>query len=66
MGRKTAPLKSRSQNATTFHRDGTITYWSVYMQVWVRRASADSIVRDDLAALPERERMRIVALQLWV
>lgn len=42
---------------TQFHRDGTITYWSVYQQVWVRRAS--SISDRDLAAISEPECNRI-------
>lgn len=42
---------------TTYHRDGTVTYWSVYYQVWVRRAS---IVSDrELAAMSGDERERV-------
>ena len=39
------------------HRDGTVTYWSVYRQVWVRRASA--IPADELAAMDYMERSRV-------
>jgi hypothetical protein len=42
---------------TTYHRNGTVTYWSVYSQVWRRRASLISAA--DLAAMPEPERSRI-------
>ncbi len=42
----------------TCHRDGTVTYWSVCRQVWVRRAS---VVRDEeLAAMPQRDRERVI------
>jgi len=43
---------------TTFHRDGTVTYWSVYEQCWVHIA-ADLVGDRDLATLPEPERRRI-------
>jgi hypothetical protein len=42
---------------TTYHRDGTITYWSVYEQVWVRRE--DRIPDQELAARSREERDRI-------
>lgn len=42
----------------TFHRDLTVTYWSVYRQVWVREP-ADRICDAELAAMSESERKRI-------
>lgn len=42
---------------TTYHRDGTVTYWSVYNQVWVRRAS--SVPNKELAAMSGNERERV-------
>lgn len=39
---------------TTYHRDGTITYWSVYSQMWIKRASV--IPDRELAAMPSGER----------
>ena len=42
---------------TTYHRDGTITYWSVYSQVWVRRA--DNVPDRELAAMDRVERTRV-------
>ena len=45
---------------TTYHRDNTITYWSVYEQVW-KRVSIFFIVNnhDDFASLSDIERKRI-------
>ena len=42
----------------TYHRDGTVSYWSVYQQVWVRRP-ADDIPDRELAAMTERQRCRV-------
>lgn len=39
------------------HRDGTITYWSVYYQSWVKRAK--NIPDRELAAMNARERDRV-------
>jgi hypothetical protein len=36
------------------HRDGTVTYWSVYQQSWERRAA--SVPDRELAAMSEHER----------
>lgn len=44
----------------TFHRDGTLTYWSVYDQVWIRRAPMSSIPDQELAAMPRAIRTRIM------
>ena len=38
------------------HRDGTVTYWSVYQQQWVR---APGVPARELAAMNERERARV-------
>lgn len=45
---------------TTCHRDGTVSYWSVYLQQW-QRISAYALTNrhDDFAALSEHERARI-------
>lgn len=40
------------------HRDGTVTYWSVYAQQWRRRVRY--ISPDDASALPSAYRERIV------
>ncbi len=40
-----------------YHRDRTITYWSVYQQAWIRRARM--IPALEMAAMSERERRRI-------
>jgi hypothetical protein len=47
----------------TYHRDQTVTYWSVYRQVWVRSARIPDV---ELAAMdsPTRERvMRHLAVR---
>jgi len=41
---------------STFHRDGTVTYWSVYEQVW-RRTS--EIPDSELAAMSIAEREQV-------
>ena len=48
---------------TTYHRDGTITYWSVYAQMWRRRVEPESIPGEELAALGQRDRDRIRILR---
>lgn len=40
------------------HRDGTVTYWSVYAQCWRRHVT--TITTDDALALPSRDRARVV------
>lgn len=42
---------------TTYHRDGTVTYWSIYDQVWVSRAS--NVPDQELAAMSSAERERV-------
>ena len=41
---------------TTFHDDGTVTYWSVYRQIWVRNAT--TVPDMELAAWDARDRER--------
>lgn len=48
----------RPSTAPTLHRDGTVTYWSVYQQVWVSHAA--SIPDDELAAMGSRRRARVM------
>lgn len=42
---------------TTFHFDGTVSYWSVYGQCWIRRAQ--SVPDRELAAMAPSERERV-------
>ena len=44
---------------TTIHRNGTVTYWSVYEQCWARHAH--SVPDSELAAMSQRERERVTA-----
>lgn len=50
-------MKDSIEIKTTYHRDGTVTYWSVYNQVWARRAS--SVPNKELAAMSGDERERV-------
>lgn len=43
----------------TFHRDGSVSYWSVVSQQWVRQ-SLSSIPDRELSAMTLAERERIV------
>jgi hypothetical protein len=43
---------------TTCHRDGTVTYWSVYDQTWKRHEYC--IPDRELAAMSETERRRVM------
>lgn len=51
--------------ASTYHRDGTVSYWSVLRQSWVRRPAAEISDRD-LATMTEQERRRILAARAKV
>lgn len=42
---------------TTYHDDGTVTYWSVFRQLWMREIPP---VRE-LAAMPADERDAVIA-----
>lgn len=42
----------------TYHRDGTVTYWSVYQQQWIRKAS--EVSDDELAAMSAQERDKVI------
>lgn len=46
-----------SKQKTTYHRDGTVTYWSVYHQVWAR---VKYIRERELAAMPAAEASRVL------
>ena len=43
---------------TTYHRDGTITYWHVYSQSW-RRVRAADMSAENLATMSPAERKKI-------
>ncbi len=45
---------------TTYHRDGSVSYWSVYLQQWQRTSAYNLTTRhDDFAALSKEERAKI-------
>ena len=49
----------------TYHRDGTVSYWSVYRQCWSRTTAYDLCNRhNDYAALNDKERKRISNMAL--
>jgi len=41
-----------------YHSDGTVTYWSVYHQQWIRHA--DHVPDRELAAMSPRVRKRVI------
>jgi len=41
----------------TLHRDGSITFWSVYNQCWTRSVRVSD---RELAAMPDADRKRVV------
>lgn len=43
---------------TTYHRDGTVTYWSVYQQRWVSHAA--DVPDQELAAMSSEEREKVL------
>ena len=45
----------------TYHRDGTVTFWSVYQQAW-SRCAAGQIDHAELAAMNDSERARIARM----
>lgn len=40
------------------HKDGTVTYWSVYNQSWEHRVA--SLPDEEYAAMPEKERNAVI------
>ena len=54
-GRKGGRPK-KGRYSATFHRDGTVTYWSVYLQQWVRSSS----MSDEEIAAQGDDRARII------
>ena len=42
---------------TKFHKDGTITFWSVFNQQWVK--NAQDISDRELSAMSEKEREKV-------
>lgn len=47
-----------SNYKTTYHRDGTITYWHVHSQAWKRVRSAE-MSAENLATMSNEERAKI-------
>jgi len=47
--------------STTYHRDGTVTYWDVYRQAWVR-IDADLMSDEAIASLTAAERDKVARL----
>lgn len=63
LSRLTLPQPRKEPTMTTatlknkYHRDGTVTYWSVYQQVWAR---GDRVSDRELAAMSTEERERTI------
>ena len=50
-------IKKLDPYRTTYHRDGTVTYWCVHGQVWRRSAVLSA---DTLASFSREERERVL------
>ena len=50
-------MRNRDPLRVRLHRDGTISYWSVYEQGWCHHQR--TMPTRELAALPEPERTRV-------
>ena len=48
--------------STTFHRDGTVTYWNVYRQQWMKHIPAQAITAAVLATLSDDECEKIIRI----
>jgi hypothetical protein len=48
---------TKDRLATTYHSNGTVTFWSVYQQCWVRTADVSD---RELAAMSSEERERVI------
>ena len=51
--------RPRNNRTPRCHRDGTVSYWSVYRQSFVSRA--DGISDEELAAMNQDDRERVIA-----
>jgi len=50
----------KPHGALTYHRDGTVSYWDVYRQVWRRRPLRLVVVdREIMTSFSEEERDRL-------
>ncbi len=53
--------KTMTMFSPTFHRDNTVTFWSVYEQRWVR-CKASRISDAELASMSDSERRRVARI----
>lgn len=51
--------KIKPDYVPTKHRDGSVSYWSVYRQVWVRTACLSTVPDEELAAMGPDRRKKI-------
>jgi len=60
-GVKAAPRRPRPTLGTTrltCHKDGSVTYWAMYLSGWQRHVR--TVPNDELAAMNERDRLRVI------
>jgi hypothetical protein len=60
-GLTTENQHTMSTYKTTFHRDGTVTFWNVYEQQW-NRTEASQISDQNLASMSEADRNRVIKM----
>ncbi len=52
--------KIKPRQEITVHQDGSVSYWSVYLQQWQRISAIELTSRhDDFAALTDSDRVEI-------
>ena len=56
--------KWKPNRQITLHRDGTVSYWDVYLQQW-RRKHVALVDSRTLATMGDDERARITAAGRW-
>jgi len=47
---------------TTFHRDGSLSYWSVYTQSWHRHRPT-GLLDNEIASLRIKDRQKVLAMR---
>jgi hypothetical protein len=59
-GKRAAAARWEKRYQSTYHRDGDVTYWSVYQQRWIR-CEPSAISDQEYAAMSPHERERTMS-----
>jgi len=49
----------KKKNKTTIHKDGTVSFWCIYNQIW-KRLNMEQIPPQNLASFSFEERSKII------